>query len=141
VNAAQAAPAPRAATSAVPAVASTPGSSDPFQSLSAELQSFMVQSQNGTSTAGTATAGVGEAHHHHHQGGGGLLAALNAATSTTGTSSITGTATSAATAPLLSAATPASAATQSQLLAADIQQALQAYGSTEAAAVQPSFAL
>jgi hypothetical protein len=106
---------------------------DPEQQLATDLQSLLAQLQNTNTASGQndPTAGTGQVqphHHHHHHHGGGGQEATNQASAAGGTTASSTTASPTATA----SGTTASASDQvvSRSIAADIMQALQAYGST-----------
>jgi hypothetical protein len=107
-------------------------SGDPEQQLATDLQSLLAQSQNTDVGSGQngQTAGTGHVqphhHHHHHQGGG--QEATNAASGAGATATASSTTASSAT---TASETAASGSDEmvSHALAADIMQALQAYGS------------
>ncbi len=111
---------------------------DPEQQLATDLQSLLAQAQGTDASSGQngQTAGTGQVqphHHHHHQGG--SQEATKATPGAGGTTAVSATTAS-------SAATASGASGSDQMvshaLAADIMQALQAYGSTTPAATGPA---
>jgi len=109
-----------------------------YQSFSADLQSMMTQAGSGASATATAQTSqtaanqpVAAPHHHHHrhsgQGGGSLSGAANQLTSEIGQSLNNG------------SLTPGGIANSASVFAADVMQAMQAYGSS--AATVPSSGL
>ena len=122
----------------------------PAQQLATDIQSILAQLQgnqsassaNGQTATASQAGASGEArphhHHHHHEGGspeGGDMAAGSGDTTASST-----TATSAATTSGRSAATTSASSNDravSQAFAADIMQALQAYGSASSTATAP----
>jgi hypothetical protein len=113
---------------------------DPEQQLATDLQSLLAQFQSTDAGSGQngQTAGTGQVqphHHHHHQGGG-----HEATTAASGIGGATTASPTTASSAATSSGTAASGSDQmlSNTLAADIMQALQAYGSTTPAAIGPA---
>ncbi len=111
------------------------------QQLATDLQSLLAQSQNTDAGSGqngqTAGAGHVQPHHHHHHRQGGGQEASNAAAGAGGTATASSTTASSATTTSSTAAS-GSDGMVSHALAADIMQALQAYGSRIPAATGPA---
>ncbi len=133
-----------APTTATSATGTTTGAG-PEQQVATDLQTLMAQLQAGHTgsdpnaqagtTGQTGATSQAQPHHHHHHHGGGTGAGMDAATQIGATSASSATTASAAT----SAGTAASASDQttSRAFAADILQALQAYGSKASGAAVP----
>jgi hypothetical protein len=118
----------------------------PEQQVANDLQTLLAQLQSGqpgsdpnaqsVTTGQAGAAGQAQPHHHHHHHGGG--AGVDTATGAAGTTA-SSTASSTTAATTTSSGTPSSGSDQtvSRAFAADILQALQAYGSNASGATVP----